>query len=156
MNRAESDRLAGRFDQSGYTATDDITRADLIVINSCVVRASAESRVVNKLHVLRRLKKARPDIRMAVTGCFVGNDLLSLKKRFPHVDWFFKAGDPPPWLEGAAEPVLPPVSRHRLGIISQDAISSVPTASPVRRGRNAASFERLYVRCRRCAACARK
>ena len=71
MNQAESERLGSYLDQKGYQATNACEEADLVVLNSCVVRQSAESRVVNKLRSLGTLKKARPDITIAVTGCLV-------------------------------------------------------------------------------------
>jgi tRNA-2-methylthio-N6-dimethylallyladenosine synthase len=108
MNKAESERLGSYFEQLGYqpAAADE---ADLIVLNSCVVRQGAEDRVVNKLHNLRPLKKSRPDLTIAVTGCLVNAHLAQLKERFPQVDYFFKPGDYPQWLEKPEwEQVLPP------------------------------------------------
>jgi tRNA-2-methylthio-N6-dimethylallyladenosine synthase len=99
MNRAESARLASRFEELGYTAAAGIGEADLVLLNSCVVRQGAEDRVVNKLHDLRRLKETRPDVLLALTGCMVDSDVAALKHKFPHIDRFFKAGDYPPWLE---------------------------------------------------------
>ncbi len=107
MNRAESARLAARFEELGYEAAKNIAEADLVVLNSCVVRQSAESRVINKLHALRQLKKERPDTVMALTGCLVDSDTSRLKKIYPHIDHFFKAGDQPPWLEKPAALSLP-------------------------------------------------
>jgi len=107
MNKAESERLGSCFEEAGYQATDDTAGADLIVLNSCVVRQSAENRVINKLHNLKQLKKSKPDMLLAVTGCLVNSEDDRLKKEFPHVDHFFKPGDYPPWLEkdGAALPL---------------------------------------------------
>ena len=107
MNKAESERLAGRFEELGYEPTAQINDADLVVLNSCVVRQSAENRVVNKLAALRPQKKARPDVLLAVTGCLVDSDIDALKKRYPHVDHFFKPGEYPPWLEDSGKLSLP-------------------------------------------------
>lgn len=100
MNKAESERLGSYFEQLGYQPTDAAAEADLIVLNSCVVRQHAESRVVNKLHTLKILKEAHPDLTLAVTGCLVNADTAKLEQRFPQVDHFFKPGEPPKWLEG--------------------------------------------------------
>jgi len=108
MNKAESERLAARFEELGYTAAQSAGEADLVVLNSCVVRLSAEERVVNKLYDLRHLKKEKPGIVLALTGCLVDSDTARLKKRFPHVDYFFKAGESPPWLEKTVGLLLPP------------------------------------------------
>jgi len=114
MNKAESERLASFFEQRGYQPTAAAEKADIIVLNSCVVRQSAENRVINKLHTLKQLKKLRPGLTLAVTGCLVNSDTAALKRAFPYVDYFFKPGDFPPWLEKAtsaqALPQRPPVS----------------------------------------------
>ncbi len=107
MNKAESERMAARFEELGYTAAKSANDADLIVLNSCVVRQSAEDRVVNKLHDLKHLKKEKPDILLALTGCMVDSDISRLHKNYPYINYFFKAGDYPPWLEEAKEPSLP-------------------------------------------------
>ena len=98
MNKAESARIASLLEQQGYQAAGSTDDADVVVLNSCVVRQSAESKVVNKLHVLRRLKKARPDLVIALTGCLVGSDEVALRKAYPHVDHFFRPGELPEWL----------------------------------------------------------
>jgi len=108
MNKAESERLASYFELLGYEATDSPAGADLIVLNSCVVRQHAEDRVVGKLHALKALKEANPDITLAVTGCLVNAETTRLKERFPQVDYFFRPGERPPWLEGEGwEKTLP-------------------------------------------------
>ncbi len=108
MNTAESERLAGQFEELGYQAAPNPGEADLVVLNSCVVRQGAEDRVVNKLHAMRPLKKARPGMTLALTGCLVDADIAGLRRRYPHVDHFFRAGESPPWLGIPAAPALPP------------------------------------------------
>ena len=61
MNKAESERLASLFEETGYQAVNDVAEADLIVVNTCVVRQNAEERAINKLANFKPLKKARPD-----------------------------------------------------------------------------------------------
>jgi len=100
MNKAESERLGSYFEELGYRATDSAADADLIVLNSCVVRQHAEDRVVNKIHALKALKQSNPNLTLAVTGCLVNADTAGLKERFPQVDHFFEPGERPKWLEG--------------------------------------------------------
>ncbi len=108
MNKSESERLGSYLEKFGYQATNVFNEADLIVLNSCVVRQSAENRVINKLNDLKSLKAARPHITLAVTGCSVNSELDKLKKGFPYVDYFFKPGEYPPWMgEASPAPVLP-------------------------------------------------
>ena len=83
MNKAESERLGSYFEKLGYQASASANEAELVVLNSCVVRQSAEDRVVNKLDNLKALKRARPDMTLAVTGCLVNADTKNLGKRFP-------------------------------------------------------------------------
>jgi tRNA-2-methylthio-N6-dimethylallyladenosine synthase len=99
MNKAESERLSSLFERNGYQEASSIAQADFIILNTCVVRQSAEDRVVNKLYNLKPLKKNNPDLKLAVTGCWVDSDISKLKVKFPYVDYFFKAGDCPPWAE---------------------------------------------------------
>jgi tRNA-2-methylthio-N6-dimethylallyladenosine synthase len=138
MNKAESERLGSYFEQLGYqpAAADE---ADLIVLNSCVVRQSAEDRVVNKLHNLRPLKKSRPDLTIAVTGCLVNSEASRLRKSFPQVDYFFKAGDYPQWLEKPGwEQILPrrPAPSSYVSIIQGCDNFCAYCIVPYRRGRN--------------------
>ena len=99
MNKAESERLGSYLEQLGYQATATAEEADFIVLNSCVVRQHAENRVVNKLNALKSLKRSHPNLTLTVTGCLVNSAIDQLKKGFPHVDYFFKPGEHPQWLE---------------------------------------------------------
>jgi len=117
MNKAESERLGGLFETSGYKPVSSVAEADLIVLNGCVVRQNAENKVINKLANLKALKKSRPGLKLAVTGCFVNSDIELLQKKFPHVDYFFKAGSFPerfalPKTDGPILPVAPSVSTY--------------------------------------------
>ncbi len=142
MNKAESERLGSFFEQRGYQATATAEQADIIVLNSCVVRQSAENRVINKLNALKSLKRLRPGLTLSVTGCLVNSDIEQLKKDFPCVDYFFKPGDlpteGPQWLEKAgwtqALPQHPPPSVYVPIIQGCDNFCSYCIV-PYRRGR---------------------
>ncbi|MDO8716938.1 MAG: tRNA (N6-isopentenyl adenosine(37)-C2)-methylthiotransferase MiaB [Dehalococcoidales bacterium] len=105
MNKAESERLGSFLEQHGYQAAADAETADIVVVNSCVVREHAENRVVNRLHTLKLLKKQNPNVTLAVTGCIVDSNVKALEKSFPHIDYFFKPGDFPSWLDGTEHEV---------------------------------------------------
>jgi tRNA-2-methylthio-N6-dimethylallyladenosine synthase len=98
MNKAESERLAGHLESMGYQSTEKAEEADLILLNSCVVRQSAENRVINKLKSLKAVKKSRPNTMIGLTGCIVGTDKEKIKSTFPYVDYLFPAGEFPQWL----------------------------------------------------------
>jgi tRNA-2-methylthio-N6-dimethylallyladenosine synthase len=93
MNKAESQRVADYLELLGYQATPVIQQANLVVLNTCVVRQSAESKVLGTLGYLKGIKKDKPDLSILVTGCFVDSDVKQLNRRFPHVNMFFKPGD---------------------------------------------------------------
>ena len=77
----------------GYRPTDAEDEADIVVLNSCVVRQAAEDKVAGKLNSLIRLKRQRPEVPVVLTGCMVTNQQEKLKERFPHVDLFFNPSD---------------------------------------------------------------
>lgn len=90
MNKADSEYMANHLEQAGYSHTDVAEEADIIVLNSCVVRGNAESKVVNRLDSLKGIKKKLPDVTIILTGCMVDSRLDDLKRRFPWVDMFFQ------------------------------------------------------------------
>ena len=93
MNEADSAKVAGLLQEVGYRHTSNENDADIVVLNSCVVRQAAEDKVAGKLGSLARLKRNRPATRVVLTGCMVTNQQEQLKKRFPHVDLFFDPSD---------------------------------------------------------------
>jgi tRNA-2-methylthio-N6-dimethylallyladenosine synthase len=93
MNRAESQHVANYLGLFGYQATDMLQKADLVVLNTCVVRQSAESKVLGMLGYLKGMKSQKSDLSILVTGCFVDSDIKQLENSFPHVDLFFKPSD---------------------------------------------------------------
>src|SRR5687767_406772 len=89
MNEAESSKAASILTQAGYIPTQVEDEADVIIVNSCVVRQAAEDKVAGKVGSLARIKRARPDVRIALTGCMVTGQQGRLSERFPHVDLFY-------------------------------------------------------------------
>src|SRR5919106_6183955 len=93
MNEAESAKIAATLQEAGYTATTDEQAADIVILNSCVVRQAAEDKVAGKLNSLLRLKRERPEVSVVLTGCMVTNQHARLREQFPHVDLFFDPSD---------------------------------------------------------------
>jgi tRNA-2-methylthio-N6-dimethylallyladenosine synthase len=93
MNEADSAKVAAMLQEVGYRPTQDEAEADVVVLNSCVVRQAAEDKVSGKLNSLVRLKRERPDVSVLLTGCMVTNQQETLRQRFPHVDLFFDPSD---------------------------------------------------------------
>jgi tRNA-2-methylthio-N6-dimethylallyladenosine synthase len=95
MNVADSQRVASELEKLGYRATRDAESADVIVLNTCVVRQSAEDKAYSRLMSLKPLKAERPDLVLGLMGCLVGvRDASPLQKRFPFVDVFLPPSDP--------------------------------------------------------------
>ncbi|MFO8101018.1 MAG: tRNA (N6-isopentenyl adenosine(37)-C2)-methylthiotransferase MiaB [Dehalococcoidia bacterium] len=90
MNRADSEDLAGELGRFGYHRVTRPEEADIVVLNSCVVRQSAEDKVTNKLSNLKALKRKRPETALVLTGCMVPARTDQLKESFPHVDFFLR------------------------------------------------------------------
>lgn len=93
MNEADSNKVAAMLREVGYQKTDDEQQADIVVMNSCVIRQAAEDKVAGKLSSLARLKRNKPEVSLVLTGCMVTKQQEKLKERFPHVDLFFDPSD---------------------------------------------------------------
>jgi tRNA-2-methylthio-N6-dimethylallyladenosine synthase len=106
MNEADSGRVAAELDALGYAPTDNPKNADVIVLNTCVVRQSAEDRAIGHLWSLKPLKERDPGRVIALMGCLVGiKPNPALRQRFPFVDVFLPPSDPAPligYLSGRA------------------------------------------------------
>ncbi len=90
MNKADSERLESALGQMGLSPRPSPKDADVIVLNSCVVRQSAEDRVVGMMTSLKPLKQRNEDKIVALMGCMVGAQTAALEKRFPYVDVFMR------------------------------------------------------------------
>ncbi len=97
MNASDSRRVAGALEVLGYQPAARPEEADVIVLNTCVVRQSAEDKAYGRLTSLRPLKERNPDLVINLMGCLVGRrDPDGLRKRFPFVDVFSPPSDPRP------------------------------------------------------------
>jgi tRNA-2-methylthio-N6-dimethylallyladenosine synthase len=99
MNAADSESLARRLLAAGYQE-DSLERADVAILNTCVVRQASEDRVYAKLHELKSWKT--PERTIAVTGCIVAKEGDELRRRFPHLDSVVPIGDYEAFLAGLA------------------------------------------------------
>ena len=104
MNEADSRRLASALERLGYAPAERAEEADVVVLNTCVVRQSAEDKAVGRLGALKSLKGRRPEMVLGLMGCMVGvRDSAPLHKRFPWVDVFMPPSEPEPLLAVLAE-----------------------------------------------------
>ncbi len=103
MNKADSERLGSALEQLGLCAVGRAKDADVVVLNSCVVRQQAEDKVVGNLGIVQPLRKQRPDSVLALMGCMVGPKTDELQKRFPDVDLFLRPQQYGPLLDLVGE-----------------------------------------------------
>ena len=97
MNVADSRRVASALEGLNYQPTRRAEDADVIVLNTCVVRQSAEDSAVGRISSLKNIKRVRPDTVINVMGCLVGiKGTNDLEEQFPHVDVFSPPSDPGP------------------------------------------------------------
>ena len=90
MNVADSERLGAALERLDCSESPVLEEADIIVLNSCVVRQGAEDKAAGRLGSLAALKRRHPDKLLALMGCMVGPKTEDLKRRFPHVDSFMR------------------------------------------------------------------
>lgn len=86
MNASDSERYAGQLEELGYTMTEDAELADVILMNTCCVRETAEDKVLGKIGEFKHLKAHNNDLIIAVTGCMAQEWQERLFKRAPHLD----------------------------------------------------------------------
>ena len=97
MNVADSQRVSSALEQLGLNFSPHAEEADVIVLNTCVVRQSAEDKAYGRLQSLRPLKAKNPNLVINLMGCLVGiRGYEQLRKRFPFVDVFSPPSDPRP------------------------------------------------------------
>lgn len=97
MNVADSRRVASALEGLDYQPTPRAEDADIVVLNTCVVRQSAEESAVGRISSLKNLKRHRPGVIINVMGCLVGiKGTADLEAQFPHVDVFSPPSDPGP------------------------------------------------------------
>ena len=121
MNKADSERLESALEQMGLRPVGAPDQADLVVLNSCVVRQQAEDKVVGNLTSMQPLKRQRPDRVVALMGCMVGAKTDELERRFPYVDVFMRPQEYAPLLDLVGE---------RLGLDWEGCVGSLAPSHP--------------------------
>jgi len=100
MNTADSQRLASELERLGHRAALDPDAADIMVVNTCVVRQAAEDKAYGRLEVMRQLKLKQPQRIIGLMGCLVGvRDPLYLRRKLPYVDVFMSPSEPGPMID---------------------------------------------------------
>ena len=86
MNSSDSERYAGQLEALGYHMTEDMDMADVILLNTCCVRETAEGKTLGKIGELKHYKERNPKLVIAITGCMAQEWQDRLFERAPHVD----------------------------------------------------------------------
>ena len=121
MNTADSERLASALEQLGLRESPSIQQADVIVLNSCVVRQSAEDKVVSTLGLTKHVKHSNSGRIVALMGCMVGPKTHDLERRFPFVDAFMRPQEYGPLLR---------ILGDRLGVDAEGCLGTLVPPKP--------------------------
>lgn len=90
MNKNDSERIAGLLSALGLKETAKPAEADVLFVNTCSVRQTAEDRVYGIIRNWQKFRKNKPNLIIAVTGCMPGRDKDGkLREKLKGVDLFF-------------------------------------------------------------------
>jgi tRNA-2-methylthio-N6-dimethylallyladenosine synthase len=91
MNAHDSETLAGMFGQMGMREAEDRKQADLVLFNTCCVRENAERRALGNILWLKQLKKEKPELIIAVSGCMIQQPHMAerILQQYPFIDLAF-------------------------------------------------------------------
>ena len=87
MNISDAERMEGQLAALGYERTEDMADADLILLNTCCVRKTAEDKVYGKIGEVKHIKRAKPTLICGLTGCMAQKEGDALIRRAPHIDF---------------------------------------------------------------------
>lgn len=89
LNTSDGEKIKGLLKNAGYGFTDDETKADLIILNTCAVRENAEDRVFGIVGSMKKLKEQNPSLIIGIAGCMTAQSHISekIKKSYPQVDF---------------------------------------------------------------------
>ena len=143
MNVADSERMAGLLKKIGYTLTEDANAADLILINTCCVRATAEDKVFGQIGRFKALKREKPSLILGVTGCMAQKEGANLIKRAPHVDFVLGTGQ-----NSEVARVVQTLERERKHFVDVSNVSGeIPTEVFPLRGGKVSTFVPIMYGC---------
>ncbi len=86
MNERDSEIMAQSLYSFGYIEGMDMNDADLVILNTCSIRAKAEQKVMSLLGYMRKTKQNRPEMKICVAGCVAQQEGKNIIDRMPHVD----------------------------------------------------------------------
>ena len=115
QNEADSEIIKGIAQEMGYRISDDYQECDLIIVNTCAIRAHAEMKALSLLGNFKSVKKKNPELVVGICGCMCAEpgvvDLL--KKDFHYVSFTVE----PNMLYRIPEMVFKAQETHKRGFI---------------------------------------
>ncbi len=89
MNEHDSEKIKGMLKSVGFSESDDINDADIVILNTCAIRENAHDKVFGFLGVLKHMKQSKPNLLIGLCGCMaqeevVVNDILN---KYKYVDF---------------------------------------------------------------------
>ena len=88
MNESDAEEYAGILEKRGFIVSENPSCANVVIINTCCVRESAEKKIWGKIGEFKRYKRENPEMLLVVAGCMAQKDQEGGYKRAPHVDIF--------------------------------------------------------------------
>ena len=77
MNEHDSEKIRGMLLSAGFIPTEDITDADIIILNTCAIRENAHDKVFGYLGVLKHMKKSKKDLLVGICGCMAQEEVVT-------------------------------------------------------------------------------
>ena len=93
MNVLDGERMAGQLEARGMSRATGAERADVIVLNTCHIRAKADHKVSSELGLLARAKQDRPELVIGVAGCVAQVEGEAIFEKAPWVDFVVGTGE---------------------------------------------------------------
>ena len=143
MNVHDSERLTGLLEQSGLIPVVEGEQADVVVFNTCAVRENADNRLYGNLSHLAPIKRANPDMQIAVGGCLAQKDRGTIVQKAPWVDVVFgthNIGSLPVLLERAR-------IEREAQVEIKEALEEFPSVLPSRRDSAHSAWVSISVGC---------
>ena len=89
MNVNDSEYIAGQLVKLGYSLTEDIFKSNLILLNTCCVRAKVEQKIYSLIGKIKKIKESSPDVIFGICGCMAQKEKENIFERAPYVDFIF-------------------------------------------------------------------
>jgi len=142
MSERDAETLTTISTKLGYQKTDIPEDADLIIVNTCCVRESAENKIIGKIGQLKKLKQNKPGLIIAVTGCMIQQPGMveKLKKKASHVDIWTGTFD----YDKFEELLSVSEKGEKVSLVSEDFKDSKEVAPLAEKGKLKASVNIMY------------